>query len=92
MKLGTLMSLVFHVCATVLNVPVDAVLHPASVSAQQVAKDRARVALEEAAIEEGDQRSVPTVAPDQLLGELPAKFAAADILPLASAGVVARDV
>jgi len=89
------MSLVFHVCATVLNVPVDAVLHPASVSAQQVAikqKDRARVALEEAAIEEGDQRSVPTVAPDQLLGELPAKFAAADILPLASAGVVARDV
>jgi hypothetical protein len=58
-----------------LNVPVDAVLHPASDTAQQVArkqKDRARVALEEAAIEDGDQRSAPTGAPDQPLGEPPA--------------------
>jgi hypothetical protein len=51
-----------------LNVPGDAILHPTSVSAQQVAieqKDKARVALEEAAMEDADQK-------DALTGESPA--------------------
>jgi hypothetical protein len=46
-----------------LNVPVDAVLPPASVAAQQVAveqKDKARVALEEAGTEDTDQKSAAT--------------------------------
>jgi hypothetical protein len=60
-----------------LNVPVDAVLHPASVAAQQVAieqNEKAKVALEKAEPEDAHQRSAVTdeasaAQPDSNVGE-----------------------